>query len=174
MANPLVVECEFSHSALGAGSTTLLNGDKPHASDASNCALRQGSRQTPTRHHPDAERLSGRLRRLRHQLSQRGFDRRPHRAQDRGASRAQDLDGLVRRHPRARDSDCPPTSHRTDFWRAEGDDRLHGFRADTGAPVFAGGGLAESMQGLRHFVTILASDDRLFVVGDGRIFAFRP
>ncbi|SEF02280.1 hypothetical protein SAMN05519104_7843 [Rhizobiales bacterium GAS188] len=57
---------------------------------------------------------------------------------------------------------------------AEGDDRLHGFRADTGAPVFIGGGPAESMQGLRHFVTILASDDRLFVAGDGRIYAFKP
>jgi hypothetical protein len=57
---------------------------------------------------------------------------------------------------------------------AEGDDRLHGFRADTGAPVFTGGGSAELMQGLRHFVTILASDDRLFVAGDGRIYAFKP
>ena len=57
---------------------------------------------------------------------------------------------------------------------AEGDDRLHGFRADTGAPVFTGGGPAESMQGLRHFVTVLASDDRLFVAGDGRIYAFEP
>ncbi|SEF00793.1 hypothetical protein SAMN05519104_7691 [Rhizobiales bacterium GAS188] len=31
---------------------------------------------------------------------------------------------------------------------AEGDDRLHGFRADTGAPVFAGGG----PQGLRRLM----------------------
>jgi len=57
---------------------------------------------------------------------------------------------------------------------AEGDDRLHGFRADTGAPVFAGGGSGDAMTGLRHFVTILASDDRLFVAGDGRIYAFKP
>jgi hypothetical protein len=57
---------------------------------------------------------------------------------------------------------------------AEGDDRLHGFRADTGAPVFTGDGSAELMQGLRHFVTILASDDRLFIAGDGRIYAFKP
>ncbi|HXP76983.1 MAG TPA: hypothetical protein VN823_22805 [Stellaceae bacterium] len=57
---------------------------------------------------------------------------------------------------------------------AEGDNRLHGFRADTGTPVFAGGGPAEVMQGLRHFVTILASDDRLFIAGDGRIYAFKP
>jgi len=57
---------------------------------------------------------------------------------------------------------------------AEGDDRLHGFRADTGAPVFAGGGVGDAMTGLRHFVTILATDDRLFVAGDGRLYAFKP
>lgn len=57
---------------------------------------------------------------------------------------------------------------------AEGDDRLHGFRADTGAPVFAGGGAGDTMTGLRHFVTILATDDRLFVAGDGRVYAFKP
>ena len=56
---------------------------------------------------------------------------------------------------------------------AEGDNRLHGFRADTGAPVFAGGGAGDAMQGLRHFVTILAADERLFVAGDGRIYAFK-
>lgn len=54
---------------------------------------------------------------------------------------------------------------------AEGDDRLHGFRADTGTPVFTG---RDALAGLRHFVTILASDDRLFIAGDGRIYAFKP
>ncbi len=54
---------------------------------------------------------------------------------------------------------------------AEGDDRLHGFRADTGAPVFTGG---DALSGLRHFVTIPASDDRLFIAGDGRVYAFKP
>ncbi|MGH7124245.1 MAG: hypothetical protein ACREFI_07730 [Stellaceae bacterium] len=57
---------------------------------------------------------------------------------------------------------------------AEGDNRLHGFRADTGAPVFAGGGSGDAMTGLRHFVTILATDDRLFVAGDARVYAFKP
>ncbi len=57
---------------------------------------------------------------------------------------------------------------------AEGDDRLHGFRADTGAAVFTGGAPADAMTGLRHFVTILASDDRLFIAGDGRVYAFKP
>jgi len=57
---------------------------------------------------------------------------------------------------------------------AEGDDRLHGFRADTGAPVFTGGGPSDAMTGLRHFVTILASDDRLFIAADNRLYAFKP
>ena len=57
---------------------------------------------------------------------------------------------------------------------AEGDDRLHGFRADTGAPVFSGGGPGDVLTGLRHFVTILASDDRLFIAGDNRVHAFKP
>jgi outer membrane protein assembly factor BamB len=57
---------------------------------------------------------------------------------------------------------------------AEGDNRLHGFRADTGAAVFTGGGPSDVMAGLRHFATILASDDRLFIAGDGRVYAFKP
>ena len=57
---------------------------------------------------------------------------------------------------------------------AEGDNRLHGFRADTGASVFGGGGPGDAMTGLRHFATILASDDRLFVAADGRVYAFKP
>ena len=62
------------------------------------------------------------------------------------------------------------------FWMvgAEGDNRLHGFRADTGAPVFTGGGPADAMTGLRHFVTILATDGRLFIAADSRVYAFKP
>jgi hypothetical protein len=51
---------------------------------------------------------------------------------------------------------------------AEGDERLHGFRGDTGQEVFKG----DPLPGLRHFVTILAAAGRLYVAGDGRIFAF--
>jgi outer membrane protein assembly factor BamB len=54
---------------------------------------------------------------------------------------------------------------------AEGDNRLHGFRGDTGEPVFAG---SDAMAGLRHFATILAADGRLFIAGDDRIYAFTP
>jgi len=57
---------------------------------------------------------------------------------------------------------------------AEGDNRLHGFRGDTGEPVFAGGGAPEAMQGLHAFTTLMATDGRLFVAGDGRIYAFTP
>jgi outer membrane protein assembly factor BamB len=55
---------------------------------------------------------------------------------------------------------------------AEGDNRLHGFRGDTGEEVFGGGGAAEEMAGLRHFGTILVARRRLYVAGDGRIYAF--
>jgi hypothetical protein len=54
---------------------------------------------------------------------------------------------------------------------AEGDDRLHGFRGDTGAPVFTGG---EAMEGMRHFGTLIAAGGRLYVAGDGRVYAWEP
>jgi hypothetical protein len=60
------------------------------------------------------------------------------------------------------------------FVGADGDNRLHGFRGDTGAPVFAGGGPSDAMEGLRHFVTIVATGGRLFIAGDNRIYAFTP
>jgi hypothetical protein len=54
------------------------------------------------------------------------------------------------------------------------DNRLHGFRGDTGDPVFAGGGPGDAMEGLRHFTTILAADGHLFIAGDDRVYAFTP
>jgi outer membrane protein assembly factor BamB len=51
---------------------------------------------------------------------------------------------------------------------AEGDNRLHGFRGDTGEALFTGPPLA----GLRHFQTLIAADGRLFVGADGRLYAF--
>jgi hypothetical protein len=54
---------------------------------------------------------------------------------------------------------------------AEGDDRLHGFRGDTGQEIFTGAA-DDRMTGLRHFATILAATGRFYVAGDGRIFAF--
>jgi hypothetical protein len=55
---------------------------------------------------------------------------------------------------------------------AEGDDRLHGYRGDTGEPLFTGGGPGDAMTGLRHFQDLLASGDRLYVGADSRIYAF--
>jgi hypothetical protein len=55
---------------------------------------------------------------------------------------------------------------------AEGDDALHGFRGDTGAVLFGGGGPGDRMTGLHHFQTLLATRDRLYVGADGRIYAF--
>ena len=56
---------------------------------------------------------------------------------------------------------------------AEGDDRLHGFRGDTGDEIYKGGGAGDGMSRLRHLVTILAAAGRFYVAGDGRIFAFQ-
>ena len=55
---------------------------------------------------------------------------------------------------------------------AEGDDRLHGYRGDTGEPLFTGGGPGDAMTGLRHFQALLAAGDRLYVGADSRIYAF--
>lgn len=53
---------------------------------------------------------------------------------------------------------------------AEGDNKLHGFNALSGAEVFDGGGFA--MSGLHHFVTILATHKRLYVAADDTVYAF--
>jgi hypothetical protein len=55
---------------------------------------------------------------------------------------------------------------------AEGDGLLHGYRGDTGEPLFTGGGSANAMTGLRRFQTLLAAGDRLFIGADGRVYAF--
>ena len=54
---------------------------------------------------------------------------------------------------------------------AEGDNQLHGFRGDTGEKVF--NGPPQAMTGLRHFQTLIATEDRLYVAADGTIYAFR-
>jgi outer membrane protein assembly factor BamB len=51
---------------------------------------------------------------------------------------------------------------------AEGDNRLHAFKGDTGQPIFT----SEPMAGLRRFQTPIATQDRLYVGADGRIYAF--
>jgi hypothetical protein len=53
---------------------------------------------------------------------------------------------------------------------AEGDNRLHGFRGDTGEPILDRSGPA--MVGLHHFQTLIATRDHLYVGADGRVYAF--
>jgi hypothetical protein len=51
---------------------------------------------------------------------------------------------------------------------AEGDDRLHAFKGDSSEPLFA----SDALSGLRHFQTLIATPDRLYVGADGRVYAF--
>jgi outer membrane protein assembly factor BamB len=51
---------------------------------------------------------------------------------------------------------------------AEGDNRLHAFRGDTGEALFSG----PSLSGLRHFQTVIATEDRIYVAADGAVYAF--
>jgi PQQ enzyme repeat len=51
---------------------------------------------------------------------------------------------------------------------AEGDNRLHAFRGDTGQPIVT----SEPLRGLRHFQTLIATRDRLYIGADERIYAF--
>jgi outer membrane protein assembly factor BamB len=51
---------------------------------------------------------------------------------------------------------------------AEGDNRLHGFKGDTGEQLVT----TPAMTGLRHFQTLIATRDRLYVGADGRVYAF--
>ena len=51
---------------------------------------------------------------------------------------------------------------------AEGDERLHGFRGNDGQALFS----SDPLDGLRHYVTILAAAGRLYFAGDGQLFAF--
>jgi hypothetical protein len=53
---------------------------------------------------------------------------------------------------------------------AEGDDLLHGFDVTSGKSVFSGGDA--KMSGLRHFVTILAAEQRLYIAADNTVYAF--
>jgi hypothetical protein len=53
---------------------------------------------------------------------------------------------------------------------AEGDNRLHGYRGDTGESIF--GGENATMSGLRHFETLIATQDHIYVGADDRIYAF--
>jgi hypothetical protein len=51
---------------------------------------------------------------------------------------------------------------------AEGDNRLHAFKGETGETLLA----SSPMTGLRHFQTLIAAGERLYVGADDRIYAF--
>jgi hypothetical protein len=53
---------------------------------------------------------------------------------------------------------------------ADGDNRLHAFKGDTGEVLFSGP--VRSLAGLHRFHPIIASEDRLYVGADGTIYAF--
>lgn len=56
---------------------------------------------------------------------------------------------------------------------AGGDQKLHGFDADTKAVVFGGGGTNESMTGNRQWNTGIVARGSIYVAGDNRVYAFR-
>jgi hypothetical protein len=51
---------------------------------------------------------------------------------------------------------------------AEGDNRLHGFKGDSGEELFT----SEPLAGLRRLQTLIATPGRLYVGADGRVYAF--
>jgi hypothetical protein len=55
---------------------------------------------------------------------------------------------------------------------AEGDNRLHAFSGENGKSLLTGP--QPTMQGLRHFATIVATQDHLYVPADGRVYAVTP
>ena len=57
-------------------------------------------------------------------------------------------------------------------WLREGSNRLKGFRADTGAVVFAGGGPAEAMSQVRRFQAPIVIGRHLYVAADQQVYAF--
>jgi outer membrane protein assembly factor BamB len=52
---------------------------------------------------------------------------------------------------------------------AEGDNRLHAFRGDTGESIF----VSEPLSGLRHMQSLIATQHRLYVGADGCVYAFK-
>jgi outer membrane protein assembly factor BamB len=55
---------------------------------------------------------------------------------------------------------------------SEGDQRLHGYDGDTGAVVYAGGGVNELMIGTRKFNTGIVARGRIYIANDNKVYAF--
>lgn len=56
---------------------------------------------------------------------------------------------------------------------SEGDQRLHGFDADTGTNIFTGGGANELMTGTRRYNTGIVARGRIYVANDNKVYAFK-
>jgi len=56
---------------------------------------------------------------------------------------------------------------------AEGDRRLHGFNGASGAVIFGGGGASELMGPVHRYQTPIVAGGRIYVAGDGAVYAFR-
>lgn len=55
----------------------------------------------------------------------------------------------------------------------QGDQRLHGYNADTGAVIYTGGGTNEVMTGTRQWNTGIAARGRMYYAADNKVYAFR-
>jgi len=55
---------------------------------------------------------------------------------------------------------------------SESDNRLHGFNAETGAVIFAGGGANDGMNKVRRFQSPIVAGGRIYVAGDNQLYAF--
>jgi hypothetical protein len=47
-----------------------------------------------------------------------------------------------------------------------------GLEGDTGEPLFDGGAPTDRMIGLRHFQTLIAAENRLYLAADDAVYAF--
>jgi hypothetical protein len=54
-----------------------------------------------------------------------------------------------------------------------GDQRLHGYDADTGAVIYAGGGANELMSGTRQWNTGIVARGRTYFAADNKVYAFK-
>jgi hypothetical protein len=57
---------------------------------------------------------------------------------------------------------------------AQGSQRLYGFDGDTGVTVYAGGGSEDIAGGVWRFSSPIEAKGRIFVAGEGQVYAFAP
>jgi outer membrane protein assembly factor BamB len=57
---------------------------------------------------------------------------------------------------------------------AESDGKLRGYDAETGAPIFDGGGASDVMKGLKRYAPPIAAKGRIFAAGTDAVYAFKP